>query len=66
MNFVVLETSKDEKIGKMLESWAGLVSPAFKIEGFPTLVAYDHKGYPTNYNIDRMNLGKEIDMIRTQ
>lgn len=56
VNFIVLEQTVNRTI---LDQWSNLLRPAFEIEGFPTVVLYDTKGYPLKI-IDRANLEKEI------
>lgn len=60
--FLTLETTKNEK---KLEQWRNLQSPAFDIQGFPTLVLYSSSGFPIKVVNDRFNLEQEItDIVR--
>lgn len=61
--FFILESTENEK---KLEQWQNLQSPAFPIEGFPTLVFYGPNGSPLRRVEDRFNLDKEaIEVLTT-
>ncbi len=43
IQFFVLESEQNEKL---LRRWQQLATPAFRVDGYPTLVLYDEDGHP--------------------
>lgn len=58
VNFLVLETS-DPLNSKLMDQWSNLASPAYTIQGVPTVVLYDADGKFIK-EVDRRHLPEEI------
>lgn len=57
VRFLILETTKNEH---MMKQWGMLINPAFKVDGYPTLIRYDVNGVPSSIIHDRFQLQKEL------
>ncbi len=55
--FLVLEASENSA---MLKQWAQLDSPAYTIDGYPTVIAYNLDGNPSHIVKDRNQLNIDI------
>ena len=59
VNFLIVE---HDKCKSLLAQWDKLVNPAFKVQGFPTVVIYDSNGHP-NKVVERNNLKQELSTM---
>lgn len=59
VNFLIVEEQNNQAL---LNGWANLVNPAFKIEGYPTVVLYAQDGNPIKV-INRDELEQEISTM---
>lgn len=62
INFCVVEETENSKL--LNEDFKKLVFPAFKVEGFPTVVLYNHDGSPIKVIENRIDLDSEITQQR--
>lgn len=58
VGFLLLEASANTQ---MLQQWRELINPAYKVNGYPTVVMYDADGNPSSHQIkDRSKLNEDI------
>lgn len=57
VGFLLLEASTS---GQLLQQWKDLDSPAFEVQGYPTLIMYGADGNPSHVVADRNNLDTEV------
>ena len=58
-NIAFLTVEKDDN-EELLASWKELINPIFEVNGYPTLVIYDHQGNPIRVVENRSDLDMEI------
>ena len=56
VNFLVVESDDNRQL---LDQWANLVNPVFKVDSFPTTVLYDANGHPVK-TFDRSEIDSTI------
>lgn len=61
VGFLLLEASTN---GQMIQQWRELDSPAFEVQGYPTVVMYGSGGNPDHVVADRNQLDVEIARMR--
>lgn len=57
IGFLVLEAPDNIQ---MLQQWGELASPAFQVNGYPTVVTYNKEGHPLSVVEDRTKLNFDI------
>lgn len=53
--FIIVEQTKNEQL---LTQWKELISPAFEVQGYPTLLSFDSKGKFKEFIEDRDHIDK--------
>lgn len=57
VGFLILEAPDNIQ---MLQQWGELASPAFAVNGYPTVVTYNREGHPLSVVADRTKINNDI------